>query len=113
MSTFGASASHGTRLAPFGGTATERVDDFIRSFNWYAKAAKWEEGLKCEGLNQFLTGKANLWYESIFNRSKPRKGDAPSGEEEKKAVNQAKEMLEKWDLLEAAMKKYFEPQEIR
>ena len=55
----------GVRPNAYSGSSRERVDDFLASFNVYAKIHKWDDAIKCEGLVMFLSGRAKLWYGHI------------------------------------------------
>lgn len=103
-----------TSLAPkmFMGTDKERVDDWLVSFNWYAEIHKWEDASKCKALRRFLDGKAKLWYDSIRHRLNAAGNADDKDKMKEEKIEEAKELLSNWSALEAAMRKYFEPQDV-
>jgi hypothetical protein len=100
----------------FSGTPTERVEGFLRSFNFYAKCHKWSDETKCEGVREFLEGKAKLWFDSMWRRGRDVRVDSEADQERKageveKAAAKAKELLSNWSKLEGEMIKTFVSQD--
>lgn len=91
----------------FSGSPGERVEDFLAKFNFIAKIGKWDDASKCEGLRVCLEGKAKVWYETIKYQADATATTA----EEKQNVENAQKLMTDWKILEAAMKKYFEPRD--
>src|SRR4051794_32102597 len=96
----------GIIVKKFAGSPDQRVEDFLISYNFYAKVHKRDDQTKCEGVREFLEDKARLWFNNLLRQRDYRPESVEEKrEEDDKAVAKVKELFGSWSLMEAAITK--------
>jgi hypothetical protein len=83
----------------FCGRGDEDVEDFLKSYNFYAKISGLNDDLKCHGVLCFMGGIARMWFNMMSNDCIRRR---ESG---------GVDVLSNWNLLEDVIRKQFDVEE--